>query len=130
MGKILKIKWQRLVHEGKTCPRCLKTGNEVEKAISILKESLKPMNIEIVLEKESLTELQFKTNTLESNRIWINDISIEEYVGGKVGQSECCDVCGPHECRTVNVGEQVYETIPSDAIVKAGLIAASRMIYM
>lgn len=128
MKKILKIKWQRLLHEGRTCPRCKSTGDEIEKAVTILKESLKPMNIEVVLEKEALTDTQFRNDTLESNRIWINGIPIEEYIGGKVGQSTCCDVCGPHECRTVNVGKEVLETIPSDTIVKAGLLAASSMI--
>ncbi|WP_348810852.1 DUF2703 domain-containing protein [Flavobacterium maritimum] len=126
--KILKIKWQRLLHGGQTCPRCKSTGDEVEKAVIILKESLKPMNIEVVLEKEALTETQFKKDTLESNRIWINDIPMEEYIGGKVGQSTCCDVCGPHECRTVNIEKEVLETIPCDTIVKAGLLAASSMI--
>lgn len=128
MKKELKIKWQRLLHEGQTCPRCKSTGDEVEKAVSILRESLSPMNIEVVLEKEALTDSQFKNNTLESNKIWINDVLMEEYIGGKIGQSTCCDVCGPHECRTVKVGEEVYETIPSDTIVKAGLLAALKMI--
>lgn len=128
MKKELKIKWQRLLHEGQTCPRCKSTGDEVEKAVSILRESLSPMNIEVVLEKEALTDSQFKNNTLESNKIWINNVLMEEYIGGKIGQSTCCDVCGPHECRTVKVGEEVYETIPSDTIVKAGLLAALKMI--
>lgn len=126
--KKLKIKWQRLLHEGQTCPRCKSTGDEVEKAVSILKESLSPLNIEVALEKEALTDSQFKNDTLESNKIWINDVLMEEYIGGKIGQSTCCDVCGPHECRTVKVGEEVYETIPSDTIVKAGLLAALKMI--
>ena len=128
MNKRLMIKWQRLLHEGQTCPRCKSTGEEVEKAVSILKESPKPMNIEVILGKETLTETQFENDTLESNRIWINDSPMEEYIDGKVGKSTCCDVCGPHECRTINVGEEVYEAIPSGAIVKAGLVAASRMI--
>lgn len=128
MNKILKVKWQRLLHDGETCPRCKSTGDEVEKAVGILKESLKPVNIEVVLEKEALTDKQFKNDTLESNRIWINEIPIEDYIGGKVGQSTCCDVCGPHECRTVNVGKEVLETIPFDTIVKAALIAASSMV--
>ena len=128
MNKILKIKWQRLVIDGQTCPRCKLTGDEVEKAVIILKESLKPINIEVVLKKEALTDTQFKNNTLESNRIWINDIPLEEYIEGKVGQSTCCDVCGPYECRTVNIGKDMFETIPCNTIVKAGLLAASNMI--
>jgi Domain of unknown function (DUF2703) len=128
MKKKLKIRWQRLLHEGQTCPRCKSTGDEIEKAVFILRESLSPMNIEVAFKKEALTDSQFKKDTLESNRIWINGIPMEEYIDGKVGQSTCCDVCGPHECRIINVGEEVYETIPSDTIVKAGLLAASRMI--
>ena len=43
--KTLKIKWQRLIFNEQTCPRCGSTEKEVEKAVSILKESLKPVGI-------------------------------------------------------------------------------------
>ncbi len=72
--------------------------------------------------------MTFAENVLESNRIWINDKALEEWLGAEVGKSPCCEVCGDAECRTVKVGENIHETIPADLIVKAGLIAASNMI--
>jgi hypothetical protein len=125
---MLKIKWQRLVSDGQTCLRCSSTEEEIEKAVSVLRQSLTPLGIEVVLEKSELTVREFERNPLESNKIWINDRLLEDWIGGAVGQSPCCDVCGPSECRTVKVEGEIYETIPADLIIKAGLLAASELI--
>uniref|UniRef100_A0A7C4NSB4 DUF2703 domain-containing protein n=1 Tax=Thermodesulfobacterium geofontis TaxID=1295609 RepID=A0A7C4NSB4_9BACT len=124
----LKIKWQRLLINGKTCPRCKLTEKELEKAISILKQYLNPLGIEIIIEKNELSVEEFKKNSLQSNQIWVNDVPLEDWINGKVGQSICCDVCGPSECRTIKVGKKVYETIPAELVVKAGLLAALQLI--
>lgn len=124
----LKIKWQRLVSNGRTCPRCGSTEEEIEKAVSVLKQSLAPLGIEVILEKSDLSVEEFEKNPLESNKIWINDGLLEEWTSGVLGQSPCCDVCGPSECRTVMVEGEIYETIPAELIVKAGLLAASKLI--
>ena len=42
---ILKIKWQRLIFEGETCPRCGSTEKELEEAISTLRQSLTPLEL-------------------------------------------------------------------------------------
>lgn len=126
--KTLKIMWQRLISDGQTCPRCGSTEEELERAISILKQSLTPLDIQIVLEKDELSVPEFKKDPLRSNQIWLNDRPLEDWIGGKVGQSPCCDVCGPSECRTVGVEGEVYETIPADLIIKAGLLAASQLV--
>jgi hypothetical protein len=48
---------------------------------------------------------------------------LEEWVGGTVGQSPCCDMCGSYKCRKVEMeGENL--------IVKAGLLTASKLIDM
>jgi hypothetical protein len=125
--KTLKIKWQRLISDGQTCPRCGSTEQELEKAISILGQSLAPLKIEIVLEKDELSVAEFKKDPLRSNQIWLNDRLLEEWIGGKGGQSQCCDVCGPAKCRTVGMGNEVYETIPANLIIEAGLLAASQL---
>ncbi|MGB9854565.1 MAG: DUF2703 domain-containing protein [Candidatus Bathyarchaeales archaeon] len=124
----LKIRWQRLVSDWQTCPRCGSTEEEIEKAVSVLKQSLAPLGIEVILEKSELSIREFEKNPLESNKIWINDRLLEDWIGGVVGQSPCCEVCGPSECRTVKVEGENYETIPADLIVKAGLLAASELI--
>ena len=125
--KSVKIKWKRLTSKGETCPRCGSTEQEIEKAISTLKQSFAPLGIEVILEKEQISENEFQKDPLQSNKIWINDRLLEDWIGGKVGQSPCCDVCGTHNCRTVEIQGQTYDTIPSELIIKAGLSAASQL---
>jgi len=125
---ILTIKWQRLLAEGETCPRCGSTEQELEHAKTILEQALGTMGIKVVLEKDSLSRAEFDKDPLRSNRILINDRPLEDYIAAKTGQSPCCDECGSADCRTVEVEGETYETIPSALIVQAGLIAASRMV--
>ena len=125
--KMLRITWQRLVTDGETCQRCGSTEDELDKAISILTKSLSPMNIEVALEKTEISFEEFEKNPLISNQILINEKPLEEWVGGIIGQSQCCGPCGSCDCRTVSVDGKVHETIPSDLITKAGLLAASRL---
>lgn len=125
--KTLKIRWQRLVSEGQTCPRCGATGEEVDKAIAALKQSLKSLDIDVQLEKAELSAELFKKDTLQSNMIWINDRLLEDWIGGTYGQSQCCDVCGSNDCRTVSVGKDVFEVVPAELVIKAGLMAASQL---
>jgi hypothetical protein len=61
--KVLKIKWQRLLIDegGQTCPRCGSTENELEKAINTLKQSLAPLEIEVLIEKKVIDSTTFAT---------------------------------------------------------------------
>lgn len=126
--KGLKIKWQRLVSDKQTCQRCGSTEKELEKAVSTLQQCLIPVGIKVSLEKKELSIKEFKKDPLRSNQIWLNDRLLEDWIGGKVGQSQCRDVCGPSECRTVGAGGEVYEVIPADLVIKAGLLAASQLL--
>lgn len=125
--KTLKIHWQRLVEGGATCPRCGDTGREVRKAAEILARALEPLDTSVVLEEAELGLDEFKQQPLESNRITIGGRSIEEWLAGTTGQSPCCDVCGPNDCRTVTVDGQTFEAVPADLIVRAGLLAAANL---
>ncbi len=126
---ILKLKWQRLVDDKKrTCPRCSGTEGELDRAYLKLREALSPLGIKVVLEKKELTLEEFKANPLASNQLWIGDKTLEEWLGAMTGKSRCCDVCGDSECRTVEIRDQVYETIPASMIIKAGLMAAAEML--
>lgn len=125
--KRLTIKWQRLVEGGRTCPRCGDTGEEVRRASASLGQALAPLGIEVVLEEAEISGDAFKRQPLESNRILLEGRSLEEWLGAQTGQSPCCDVCGRHECRTVNVDGQSHETVPADLIVRAGLLAAAEL---
>lgn len=121
----LSIKWQRLVEDNETCDRCSSTEDELEDAVEKLEESLSALGVGVDLEKEELTKGEFKENPLESNLILINDKPLEDWLDGDVGESECCDVCGDEDCRTVTINGKEYEAVPSNLIVKAGLTAAS-----
>jgi len=124
----INIKWQRLVAKGETCPRCESTEQELNKAINKLQQALSPLEIKVTLEKEEINISEFKQDPLQSNRIFINEQPIENLLKGKVGQSPCCEVCGPSDCRTMEIDGQIYETIPSELIIQAGLMAANEIL--
>lgn len=126
--KPMAILWKRLVTAGETCPRCGDTGRELETAVTKLAAVLRPLGIEPVLEKQEIDEATFKTDTAESNRVWVAGRPLEDWLGADVGMSRCCTACGDSDCRTIELGGRTYETIPAEQIIKAGLVAASLMI--
>jgi len=131
--KTLTIRWQRLVDKnGQTCERCGLTEKEVQKAFGDLEKSLTPLSIKVALEEKALDSATCAKDISESNRIWIGDRPLEEWLGAVVGESNCefcCEELGPEvECRTVIVEGKTYETIPASLIVKAGLLAASQLL--
>ena len=127
--KVLHIRWQRLVDEkGQTCDRCGSTETMVEDAVNKLKDSLKGLGIDVVLEKSAIRPSEFSKDTLQSNRIWIDGKPMEEWLSATSGQSKCCTVCGESYCRTVTVDGKTYEAIPAELIVKAGLLAGAQLI--
>ena len=69
---------------------------------------------------------------MRSNRILIEGRSLEDWLGGEVGQSPCGSCCAEIgeevECRTVKVDGTTYEVIPAELIVRAGLQAASELV--
>ena len=125
--KTLKIQWQRLVIDDQTCPRCGATESEVDKAFHSLKQSLSPLGIEVVLEKSAIKQADFEKNPAKSNLILIGGRSLEDWLQARTGQSSCCGPCGDAECRTIETQDKIYETIPADLIIKAGLIAAGQL---
>lgn len=126
--KVLEVRWQRLVTGRKTCPRCSSTGKELETAVSKLRRSLKPLGIRVALKKARLSLSEFRREPGASNRIFFNGLPLEGLINAKTGKSPCCDVCGEAECRTVKTGGRAYEVVPSALVIRAGLVAASRLI--
>lgn len=124
----MPIVWTRLVKGGETCTRCANTGHELESAVTRLAAVLRPLGIEPVLETRMIDEAAFKADSSQSNRVWIAGQPVEEYLGAGVGMSRCCAVCGDLDCRTLEVDGRSYETISEELFIKAGLMAASRMI--
>jgi hypothetical protein len=126
--KILTISWQSLVNEsGQTCARCTHTGSTVENAYNKLKKSLVELDIKVELKKEVLDFSIFTKDPLQSNRIWIEGKPLEEWIGATVGKSQCCDVCGDSECRTISIDQNTFEIIPEELIIRAGLLAAAEL---
>jgi len=127
--KSLPIIWQRLVSsEGKTCDRCDATHREIQRAVGKLKEALRPFDIDPTLEAREIDEESFKANPCDSNRVWLAGKPIEEWLGARVGSSQCCSVCGGSECRTVEVSGTVFEAIPETLFLKAALVAAAQLL--
>ena len=125
--KPLRILWQRVVDaHGETCDRCQSTQHAVEHALPKLTEALAPLGIEPVFERRTIDLESFKGKPSESNRVWIEGKTIEDWLGASVGQSKCCSVCGDSECRTLELGGASFDAIPEDLILRAVLIAAAR----
>lgn len=124
--RILRIRWERLLVDGETCPRCSETERELERAAESLRELLAPLGVEVVVEKGEIPEEVFREDPLLSNRILIDGRPLEDYLGAQVGTSPCCDVCGPADCRTLEVDGKSYEAVPAALIVRAALMALSQ----
>jgi hypothetical protein len=121
--------WQRLVSsEGQTCHRCGGTYEALQRVLPKLKDVLAPIGLKPVLETKEIPEDSFKADPSASNRIWIAGRALEEWLGARVGSSRCCSVCGESDCRTLEVGGAVFETIPEDLILRAALVAAAQVI--
>lgn len=128
--KHLEILWQRLVDEtGKTCDRCNLTGQAVAGAFNKLRQSLAVMDIDVHLTKEVIDPDDFLKDPLQSNRIWIAGKPIEGWLMAESGHSQCCASCGDADCRTLIIDGIVYEDIPEELILKAGLMAAASVVH-
>jgi hypothetical protein len=125
--KTLIIQWQRLLVDDGTCPRCGATEQEVDRAFMSLKQSLSQLGINVVLEKKTLDLAVFKKNPSQSNLIMIGKKTLEEWLKAHTGASSCCGPCGDSECRTIETQGKIYETIPAELIIKAGLMAAGEL---
>ena len=129
--KQLHILWQRLVTpEGNTCDRCRGTQEAIGRVIPMLEAALRPLGMEPILETRAIDRDLFKGNPSESNRIWIDGRAIEDWLNASVGNSTCCSACGDSPCRTLEVGEDTFETIPEQLILKAALLAASQSLSL
>lgn len=127
--KTLQIRWQRLVNEqGETCDRCGMTEAAVTAAVHQLKQALQGLGIDVTVSKEALSSTEFHEGPLESNRIWIGNKPLEQWLSATTGQSRCCAACGNADCRTLTVDGQTFEAIPVELIIRAGLMAAAELL--
>ena len=125
----ITVRWQRLVTAaGETCDRCLNTQEEVGLAADTLRRCLRPLNIDVALQETPMTAEACARDVSQSNRVFVDDRSLEDWLGAEVGRSRCGSCCAQLgqevHCRTVVVDGQAYEVIPARLIVRAGLLAA------
>ncbi len=128
-ARVITVRWQRLVTEtGTTCTRCGTTQAEVRRAVDTLRRCLGPLNLAVRLEEVALTPEAVGRDTAQSNRVFIEDRPLEDWLGAGTGMSpcgSCCEHLGPGvQCRTVAVDGQTYEAVPAQLIIRAGLRAA------
>jgi hypothetical protein len=127
--QVLHIRWQRLVDErGQTCDRCGTTETAAEEAAKRLRRSLKQPDIAVVLEKVAVSASDFAKDPLQSNRIWIAEKPVEEWLQAMIGKNPCSGPCGDSECRTITVDGRTYNAITTELIVKAGLLAGAQLV--
>ena len=125
----LVIVWQRLLSlQGQTCDRCAATELALQQAVETLQQVLAPLQIQVELHRQAMTLEQFNQDPQASNRIWIAEQPLEEWLGASTGTSLCCSVCGDAACRTLECGNQSYDAIPPQLIIKAGLLAAAQQL--
>jgi len=125
----LVIRWQRLVNDsGQTCDRCGATEQAVRQASRRLQQALRRFGVRVRVQTCALTPADFSRTPLESNRIWIAGVPLEQWLGAGHGQSICCSACGEANCRTLELNETRYEAVPAALIVQAGLLAAQRLL--
>ncbi|MBU0686903.1 MAG: DUF2703 domain-containing protein [Candidatus Margulisiibacteriota bacterium] len=120
--KTIFIEWQRLIIDKETCPRCGATEEELNSAIKELERS----GVKVRLTKKEIKMPEFSKSPQESNKILINGQPLEYWLNASTGKSQCCSVCGDNECRTVEVNDKIYETIPAELIVQAGKKASEK----
>lgn len=121
----LKIRWQRPEDRlGPSCERCLRTGREIASAVAKLREALRPLGMDV----PALEISEAVYGPLESNRIWINDRPVEEWLHADVGRSKCCCAVGRHECRALYVNGRRYEIVAEELLLKAALLAAASLL--
>lgn len=126
--KELTITWQRLIDStGSTCPRCAGTHQQVQQAVDRLRAALEPLGVRPVLETREIDPATFLQQPDQSNRIWVGGRPLEDWLGARSGSSQCCDVCGDAECRTLEIDGTSHEVVPEALLVRAGLIAASQL---
>lgn len=123
----MEIKWRRPVPGGGLNPSAGTAEEEILTAVSLLESSLSPLGIEVSFIKEELSAGQFENDPSESNRIWINGRSLEEYFLAETKKSPCCGGCGSSGCGPAEAAGPARETLLADLIVQAGTEAASEL---
>jgi SAM-dependent methyltransferase len=120
----LHIEWKHYEKNGVTCTRCGDTGQTLNQAIQNLHEELARRNITLTFSETILSEQDIP----ESNSIFFNGAPLEALIpGAKTSENHCrscSELTGRHtQCRTVEVGDALYEAVPETLIRQAAFRA-------
>lgn len=111
--KSITIEWKHYNKEGETCTRCNSTGDNIQQAISGLKD-VKVNYIETKLEASDMAL---------SNSVLINGKLIEDILSLKSADNHChsctCLSGADTNCKTIETEDTIYEEIPKEIILMA-----------
>jgi hypothetical protein len=118
--KTLHIEWKHYEKDGATCTRCGDTGQTLERAVGNLRGELAERNIALTFTETILSEQDIP----ESNSIFFNGAPLEALIpGAKTSENHCrsCSELTGRDtlCRTVEVGDALYEAVPETLIRQA-----------
>ncbi len=121
----LVIRWQHAVCQNDNpCERCINTPLEIQQAFDDLKSSLTGLGITVTMEEKKIKH--------HDDRLFINDRDVIDLLKGervKTACANCFDENGnPRTCTSLKLGEDIFEVIPAELIIKAGLMSASELI--
>jgi len=88
--KTLRIEWQHIEKDGKTCKRCGDTGQTLVQVMNELTEELKPQGIRVRLQETKLS----KDDVSESNRLFFNGTAFEDLLPDVTVSENPCSSCG------------------------------------
>jgi hypothetical protein len=118
--KKLAIEWKHLEKEGHTCDRCSDTGQAVRDVVAELEGELRREGVAV-----SLVETLLGVDRIpESNELRFNGVLLEDLLpGARAGENACCscaELLGAEtSCRTVEVGDRIYEAVSAKLIRQA-----------
>lgn len=117
--KRLEVEWKHFAVGDATCERCGKTGDSLKSVVEELRREFGPAGVKV-----NLTEtLLDKTRIAESNEIRMNGTLIEDLLAAGVVSTDCpsCGTLAGENtcCRAIEIGNELYEDIPSEMIRKA-----------
>jgi len=123
--RTLVIHWRHAVCQNENpCERCINTPLEIQQAYENLKESLAGLGIVVTFEEKKIKE--------HDDHIYINDRDITDLLEGETIKTACMncldDKGDPRTCNSLKLGDNTYEVIPAELIIKAGLVAASELV--
>lgn len=125
----LTVSWVRPVAPGTdVTPDChIEAEKPVEAAVAMLKRSLEPMGVQVVLTKNKLACDEFKAAPLESNRIQFNGVEVTKFLPGSTTGSVDDEKLG-YPRPTITFRGETHTFLPAELIAQAGMVAGAEVL--